>query len=44
VYNAAFRFYDLGYGSALGAAGLLLSLAVASLYFMVERRSASEKV
>ncbi len=43
VYNAAFRFHDLGYGSALGTAGLVLSMAVASLYFMAERRSATEK-
>ncbi len=44
VYNAAFRFHDLGYGSTLGVAGLVLSLGVASLYFIVERRSGSEKV
>ena len=44
VYNAAFRFQDLGYGSTLGVAGLVLSLAVASLYFITERRFGTEKV
>ncbi len=44
VYNTAFRFHDLGYGSTLGVAGLLLSLVVASLYFITERRFGTEKV
>ena len=44
VYNTAFRFHDLGYGSTLGVAGLLLSLAVATLYFIAERRFGTDKV
>ncbi len=44
VYNAAFRFQDLGYGSTLGVAGLVLSITVAALYFTAERRFGTEVV
>ena len=43
VYNAAFRFHDLGYGSTIGVVGLVLSLGVAALYFTTERRLGIEK-
>lgn len=43
VYNAAFRFHDLGYGSTIGVVGLVLSLSVAVLYFTAERRLGIEK-
>ncbi|HEX9015595.1 MAG TPA: sugar ABC transporter permease [Chloroflexota bacterium] len=44
VYNQAFRFHDLGYGSTLGVVGLLLSLSVAALYFVSERRFGTGEV
>lgn len=38
VYDAAFRFFDLSFGAALGVAGLLLTLVITALYFAVQRR------
>ena len=38
VYNTAFRFYDLSYGAAIGVAGLLVTLLIATVYFGVQRR------
>jgi multiple sugar transport system permease protein len=38
VYDHAFRFFDLSYGSAVGVAGLVVTLAIAAAYFAVQRR------
>jgi len=38
VYSTAFNFYELGYGAALGVAGLVLSIAVTAVYFVVQAR------
>ena len=38
VYEHAFRFFDLSYGSTLGVAGLGVTLAVAAAYFAAQRR------
>lgn len=38
VYNHAFRFFDLSYGSTIGAAGLVVTLAIAAVYFALQRR------
>lgn len=40
LYNNAFRFMDIGYGAAIGAVGLVMSLIVASIYFIAERYTA----
>ncbi len=44
VYNTAFKFFDLGYGSTLGIAGLLLSVVFALIYFRLHKRFVVEKV
>jgi multiple sugar transport system permease protein len=38
VYDNAFRFFDLSYGSTIGVAGLGVTLAVAGAYFAAQRR------
>jgi len=38
VYEHAFRFFDLSYGSAVGVAGLVVTLAIAAVYFAIQRR------
>lgn len=38
VYEHAFRFFDLSYGSTLGVAGLGVTLAIAGAYFAAQRR------
>jgi multiple sugar transport system permease protein len=38
VYENAFRFFDLSYGSTLGVAGLTVTLAIAAAYFAAQRR------
>jgi multiple sugar transport system permease protein len=38
VYSTAFNFYELGYGAALGVAGLFLSILVTAAYFVVQAR------
>jgi len=40
VYEHAFRFFDLSYGSTIGVAGLAVTLAIAALYFGLQRRLA----
>jgi multiple sugar transport system permease protein len=42
VYNNAFRYIDTGYGAAIGVVGLIMSLFVALMYFVVERRTSLE--
>ncbi|MBI3976759.1 MAG: sugar ABC transporter permease [Chloroflexi bacterium] len=44
VYNTAFKFWDLSYGATLGVAGLALSLAITTLYFVGQRRRAGGEV
>jgi multiple sugar transport system permease protein len=38
VYEHAFRFFDLSYGSTVGVAGLGVTLAIAAAYFAAQRR------
>lgn len=38
VYEHAFRFFDLSYGSTIGVAGLVVTLAIAAAYFAAQRR------
>ena len=38
VYDHAFRFFELSYGSTVGVAGLVVTLAIAAAYFAVQRR------
>ena len=38
VYEHAFRFFDLSYGSTLGVAGLGVTLAIAAVDFAAQRR------
>jgi multiple sugar transport system permease protein len=38
VYDHAFRFFDLSYGSTVGVAGLGVTLAAAAAYFAAQRR------
>ena len=38
VYEHAFRFFDLSYGSTVGVAGLGVTLAIAAAYFTAQRR------
>ncbi len=38
VYDHAFRFFELSYGSTLGVAGLAVTLAAAGGYFAAQRR------
>ena len=42
VYDTAFRFFELSYGAALGVAGLLVTLAITTVYFVVQRRRDAE--
>jgi len=41
VYDHAFRFFDLSYGSTVGVAGLLVTLGFAAAYFAIQRRLGS---
>jgi multiple sugar transport system permease protein len=38
VYEHAFRFFDLSYGSTIGVAGLGVTLVIAAVYFAAQRR------
>lgn len=38
VYDHAFRFFELSYGSTVGVAGLVVTLAAAAGYFAAQRR------
>ena len=38
VYDHAFRFFELSYGSTIGVAGLAVTLAAAGAYFAAQRR------
>jgi multiple sugar transport system permease protein len=38
VYDHAFRFFELSYGSTVGVAGLVVTLAIAAAYFAFQRR------
>ena len=38
VYDNAFKFFDLSYGSTIGVAGLGVTLAIAGAYFAAQRR------
>ena len=38
VYENAFKFFDLSYGSTIGVAGLGVTLAIAAAYFAAQRR------
>jgi multiple sugar transport system permease protein len=38
VYEQAFKFFDLSYGSTVGVAGLVVTLAIAGVYFSLQRR------
>jgi multiple sugar transport system permease protein len=38
VYDHAFRFFELSYGSTVGVAGLVVTLAIAAGYFKAQRR------
>jgi multiple sugar transport system permease protein len=38
VYDHAFRFFELSYGSTVGVAGLAVTLAIAAGYFKAQRR------
>lgn len=38
VYDHAFRFFELSYGSTVGVAGLVVTLAIAAAYFAIQRR------
>jgi multiple sugar transport system permease protein len=38
VYEHAFRFFDLSYGSTVGVAGLGVTLAIAAAYFAAQQR------
>ena len=40
VYEHAFRFFDLSYGSTVGVAGLGVTLVIAAAYFAAQRRLA----
>ena len=42
VYEHAFRFFDLSYGSAIGTAGLGVTLLIAAAYFATQRRLGAE--
>jgi multiple sugar transport system permease protein len=42
VCNNAFRYIDTGYGAAIGVVRVIMSLFVALLYFVVERRTSLE--
>ncbi|SRR5579883_291471 len=42
IYNTAFRFYDYSYGETMGTAGLAGSMALAGLFFVVDRRINAE--
>jgi len=38
VYDHAFRFFEVSYGSTVGVAGLMVTLAIAAAYFAIQRR------
>jgi multiple sugar transport system permease protein len=42
IYNTGFRFFDYSYGETMGTAGLLGSMALAGLFFVVDRRIHAE--
>lgn len=44
IFNTAFRFYDYSYATAIGVAGFILSLIVASLFIVLQARRAQEGV
>ncbi|MHB1134158.1 MAG: carbohydrate ABC transporter permease [Chloroflexota bacterium] len=43
VYNTAFRFFDLSYGAAIAAAGLVVCLCITATYFIAQRRLGMER-
>jgi multiple sugar transport system permease protein len=44
IFNTAFRFYDYSYATAIGVAGFLVSLVVASFFIVLQARRAQEGV
>lgn len=44
IYNTAFRFYDYSYATALGVAGFVVSLVIASVFIFLQVRRTQENV
>ena len=44
IFNTAFRFYDYSYATAIGVAGFLISLVIASFFIVLQARRAQEGV
>lgn len=44
IYNTAFRFYDYSYATALGVAGFVVSLVIASVFILLQVRRTQENV
>lgn len=42
IFNTAFRFYDYSYATAIGVAGFLVSLVIASFFIVLQARRAQE--
>lgn len=42
IYNAAFRFYDYSYAAAMGTAGFVISLGIATVFIVMQARRARE--
>ncbi|MBP8108152.1 MAG: sugar ABC transporter permease [Caldilineaceae bacterium] len=42
IYNTAFRFYDYSYATALGVAGLVVSLVIGIFFVILQARRAQE--
>ena len=43
IFNTAFRFYDYSYATAIGVAGFVVSLVIASLFIVLQSRQAQER-
>ena len=43
IFNTAFRFYDYSYATALGVAGLVVSLVITSFFITLQFRRGQEK-
>lgn len=43
IFNTAFRFYDYSYATAIGVAGFIVSLVIASLFIVLQSRQAQER-
>ncbi|MEP7198476.1 MAG: sugar ABC transporter permease [Chloroflexota bacterium] len=43
IFNTAFRFYDYSYATAIGVAGFVVSLVIASFFVILQARRAQEE-